>query len=85
MKNVTQTKIKKWGNSLGVRLPKELTTANNLSDGALVQIFEDKNYIIIKPLIKASKINLKSFVTQITPENLHKSIDWGGTNGKEIW
>ncbi|HET6247027.1 MAG TPA: AbrB/MazE/SpoVT family DNA-binding domain-containing protein [Tepidisphaeraceae bacterium] len=34
----TVVKVRKWGNSLGVRLPKSFTAENSIVDGATVEI-----------------------------------------------
>ena len=38
-------------------------------------------------LITETKKNkeLKDLVKKITPKNIHKEIDWGEVEGKEIW
>lgn len=79
-----ETKIKKWGNSLALRLPKKTTDFLNLKEGSSVDFDFDKNQIIIKPK-KEKEITLKELVDKITPENIHKEIEAGGPIGKEIW
>ena len=32
-----------------------------------------------------NKVKLKNLVMKITPDNIHKEIDWGKPVGKEIW
>ena len=34
---------------------------------------------------RKNKVNLKDLVMKITPNNVHKEIDWGKPVGKEIW
>ncbi len=34
---------------------------------------------------RKNKVNLKDLVMKITPNNIHKEIDWGKPVGKEIW
>ena len=78
------TKIQQWGNSLAVRLPKEITQKFKLHKGSSVNLFQDTKSILIKPVYK-NKITLKELVSKITPENIHKEVDWGKSEGKEIW
>lgn len=85
MKNVTQTNVQKWGNSLGVRLPKELIEINGLFDGAPVQIFKNKKMIVIKKASVSPENNFKGLIAQITPDNMHGYTDWGKSQGKELW
>ncbi len=77
------TKIKKWGNSLALRIPSELAKDIGLSEETDVKIRVDNgNIIIITPL---SKITLEELLTQITDENIHDEVDFGASIGSEIW
>lgn len=42
------TKVQKWGNSLAVRIPKEMVHRLALKEGSDVMVREDKNAIIIR-------------------------------------
>jgi len=72
--------IKKWGNSLGVRIPNHLVRELALKDGSFVDISDKGKTIIIKPL---QKNNLSAMLKNITEQNIHKEIDFGGLVGKE--
>jgi antitoxin MazE len=78
------TKIQQWGNSLALRLPKDVAKKFKLRKGSSVVIAQDTNKILIKPLYK-TKTNLKELVSKITPKNIHDEFDWGKPVGKEIW
>lgn len=78
------TKIQQWGNSLALRLPKDITKKLRLHKGSPVIVAQDTNKILIKPLNK-TKTSLKELVSKITPDNIHSEIDWGKSVGKEIW
>jgi len=77
------TKLQKWGNSLGVRLPKEVVKKAKLKDGKTVSIKNMGNSIVITAYSK--KETLDDLLSKITPENIHAEIDWGGAVGNEIW
>ena len=79
-----KTKIQKWGNSFGVRLPMEIINKKGLFDGASLQISEDKENIILKYSPEKKKESLKSLVSKINPANLHSEKEWGEIQGKEI-
>lgn len=80
-----KTKIQKWGNSFGVRLPMEIINNKGLFDGASLQISEDKESIILKYFPEKKKESLISLLNKITPDNLHSEQEWGEAQGKEIW
>ncbi|MBI3420737.1 MAG: AbrB/MazE/SpoVT family DNA-binding domain-containing protein [Candidatus Sungbacteria bacterium] len=42
------TKLKKWGNSLAVRLPKDMTRHLALKEGSSILVRQDKDAIIIR-------------------------------------
>ena len=79
-----ETTIKKWGNSLAVRLPKHVVEKLKLREGSRVEVREQKKEVIISPAVKA-RLTLKEKIKLITPENSHEEIDWGPPQGKEVW
>ncbi|MFP3040674.1 AbrB/MazE/SpoVT family DNA-binding domain-containing protein [Treponema primitia] len=74
--------IKKWGNSLGIRIPNLIIRELALKDGSLVEIKDRGNEIIIKP---KRKKQLSEMLDEITEENLHREIKTGSPVGNEIW
>ena len=79
-----QTKIKKWGNSLALRIPKLFALDANLKINKVVDISIDKGSIIITP-IDEKEYSLKKLLEDVTENNLHKEFDTGAPVGKEIW
>jgi antitoxin MazE len=80
------TTIKKWGNSLALRIPKSFAKEIKLEEGAAVDLKIEENKIIILPKRKREKkYSLKELVSKITPENVYKEIDFGPPVGKEIF
>jgi len=78
------TKVQKWGNSLAVRLPREMAEKFELGEGSPVVIRPERRGIVIKPA-KKQKYTLEELVAGITPENRHEETDWGKPMGREIW
>jgi len=72
--------IKKWGNSLAIRLPKEVAKTLNLQEGSKIEINVEKGKIVIRP-----KKDLKEILSLISPKNLHTEVDWGQKSGNEVW
>ncbi len=76
-----QTKVAKWGNSIGIRIPQWIAEQAEISDGAIVEInWEDETIVI-----KKKKLSLEEMLKDITAENLHKEVDTGSAVGREIW
>ena len=74
--------VKKWGNSLGIRIPNAIARNLSLKDGSCIDILDRGKEIVIKPL---KKYRLSEMLETINEENLHKEIDTGKPVGKEIW
>ena len=79
------TRVQKWGNSLAVRLPKEIADKFNLSKGSSVFVVPEKGGIVIKPIIFKKEYSLEELLKKITPKNKHKELGWGKAKGKEVW
>jgi len=77
-------KIDRWGNSLGIRLPKQLTEQLSLIEGSTVVVTLEKNALMVRPQKKEEQ-TLKQLLERITPDNLHDTVDWGAPQGKEVW
>ncbi|MBK7963539.1 MAG: AbrB/MazE/SpoVT family DNA-binding domain-containing protein [Bdellovibrionales bacterium] len=75
-------KIQKWGNSLGVRIPKTVIEKVNLSENSEVEIESKNGTIVIFPAKK--EYSLDSLLEQITKNNLHSEEDFK-TEGNEVW
>jgi antitoxin MazE len=77
-----RTQIAKWGNSLAVRLPREIVQAARLRDGETVEL-EVKDGVI--RLVPAKPYyTLEELLAGITPENLPDEIFDDGPRGEEM-
>jgi len=79
-----KTKVSRWGNSLALRLPKHLTTSYHISEGSDVEIVEEAQGILVKPVAR-KEFKLNDLLKGISKNNLHHEIDSAGPQGKEIW
>ncbi len=78
------TTIQKWGNSLGVRIPRDIAEDIGFSEGKQVVVEKTGDTITVRA-VKVPKYSIKELVKGITAKNRHKEIDWGPPVGKEIW
>ena len=74
--------VRKWGNSLGIRIPNLIVREMSLKDGSFVDINEKGNEIVIKPI---RKNNLSEMISLINKQNIHEEIKSTGPVGNEIW
>jgi antitoxin MazE len=74
--------IQKWGNSLGIRIPKLFAKQLELSDGSQVEVVQEGNKIIIYPYTRES---LDEKIKKINKQNVHSEISSGDQMGDEFW
>ena len=78
------TKIQKWGNSLGLRIPKSFAKDAGVEEGSPVDISIEGDRLVIQP-VRPSRYELTDLVSQIREENLHEEIPTGESVGREVW
>ena len=74
-----RTRVRKWGNSLGVRIPSVLAEDAHLQEGAEVEVTVREGQLVIVPVR-----SLAELVAGITPENLPELVD-EAPRGRELW
>lgn len=74
-------KLQKWGNSLGVRIPKSYVRQLNVSDGSEIEITLINDAIVIKPVTK--KPTLDELLSNVTEDNKHTEMECHST-GREL-
>ncbi len=72
--------IKKWGNSLALRIPQKIAELSHIKENSMIELQVKEGTIILK----AKDLTLEDLLAQITPENLHKEIDFGLPEGREL-
>jgi antitoxin MazE len=78
-----RVQVVKWGNSQGVRLPKEVLRQARLQEGDELTVRVEKGRIALEPAVP--EITLEKLVAGITPRNRHREQDWGVRVGREVW
>ena len=78
------TRVRQWGNSLALRIPKSFAKDIHLSKGSKVNIFVNDGLLIIDPSPRP-KYSLSSLVGKIKKSNLYAEINPGLRRGNEAW
>ena len=78
-----QTVVKKWGNSLALRLPQALAADLQLADGALVSLTVEDHSLVVRPMRK--RFRLEDLLGQMSGKPKHAETDWGKPEGREVW
>ncbi|MFD2334549.1 AbrB/MazE/SpoVT family DNA-binding domain-containing protein [Cohnella sp. GCM10020058] len=73
--------VQKWGNSLGIRIPKSLAMKVGIEEGTEIDLDIEEGHLVIKP--KSEKLD--ELLSQITPDNVHSEIPTGKPQGREAW
>jgi antitoxin MazE len=79
-----QTQVKKWGNSLALRIPKQLAEQLAIKNDTEVEILVVDDQLMIRPL-PIPDLTLEDLLAQITDENLHDEVETGTAVGGEVW
>jgi antitoxin MazE len=78
-----RSQLMKWGNSTAVRIPKEVLRKAGMRAGDTVE-FGAKEGAVVAKLLK-HRLKLQDLVAEITPENVHETVEWGEAAGGESW
>jgi antitoxin MazE len=79
-----ETLVKRWGNSLALRIPKALADGVGLHDGSSVELTLVDGKLVILPIV-ADEPTLEDLLALITEENRHDEVDTGPAQGGEQW
>lgn len=78
------TKIQRWGNSLGLRIPKAFANTAGLASDSLVDVALVEGKLVVTPLSPAY-LTLNQLLAGVTEENRHGEYATGSVMGQEVW
>ena len=78
------TTIRKWGNSLGLRIPQDIAEEAGIFEGKEVRFVQGRDGLSIRP-VATPQVSLNALLRKITPHNKHAEVNWGAQKGKEVW
>ena len=79
-----QTKVKRWGNSLAVRIPKAFADDLGLAENSSVALSRRDRDLVLTPAATRT-LTLAALLAEVTDENLHHEVDTGTPAGDEVW
>ena len=77
-------RVRKWGNSLAVRIPKPLAEDAEIKEGTVLNLAVSEGKVVATPVPK-KKLSLKQLLAKVNKKTLHDEIDFGSPVGREIW
>lgn len=79
-----RTKIVRWGNSLGLRIPKSFAEGLGVSDGTPVELSQEEGRLVIRAA-RPKPLSLDDLLEGVKKSNLHDEVETGGPVGGEVW
>lgn len=79
-----ETRLQKWGSSLGIRIPNSIVKSLDLKINDLLELEQIEDKVVIS-ISKNKKISLKERFNHYKGKNLAKNFTWDDPQGKEIW
>ncbi|MBL7184659.1 MAG: AbrB/MazE/SpoVT family DNA-binding domain-containing protein [Anaerolineae bacterium] len=79
-----RTQVKKWGNSLALRIPKPFATEIGLQRDSPVEVSLVNGHLVIAPVVEPT-LTLEHLLAQVTEDSLHGEIETGPAVGREVW
>lgn len=79
-----QTRIQRWGNSLGLRIPRSFAEEAGVAAGSEVDLSVRDGDLVVRPA-RRRVYRLKDLVRRITARNLHDEVADGAPVGRESW
>ncbi len=78
------TKVQRWGNSLGLRIPRTLAEEAAVGVGTEVDVSVKGGDLIVKPT-RRKTYRLEELLRGVNARNLHGAIETGEPVGREVW
>jgi antitoxin MazE len=77
-----RTTVSRWGNSLGLRIPRGLAKHAGLTEGSLIDLRVENGRLIVEPI---TVNNLDALLAKVTAKNLHTELFVDTPRGREVW
>lgn len=78
-------RVCKWGNSLGVRIPRDIARSLGLQAGDMLEIFPEKEGISLRKGSGGKAYRLEDIIECFTCSETHPEVSWGDPKGEETW
>jgi len=79
-----ESQVRKWGNSLALRIPKALAVEAGIVDGSRVEVALEDGSLSVR-VVRTEGYSLDRLLAGVTPQNRHGEVDTGPSVGREGW
>ena len=76
--------LHRWGNCVGLRVPKPLLEQLGLAEGSQVDVKVEGDRLVIEPP-RPKRLTLQDVLRGFIPDSQPGEVDWGAAAGKEVW
>jgi len=83
MQRDIELQIGKWGNSLGIRLPRHISEILHLRPKDRVSCAIENGKLVLMPIHPVKKYTLKELLSKVKESG--EEISWGKPEGEEVW
>ncbi len=74
--------VSKWGNSLGIRIPRGVAQDAQIAEGTELDVRVEDGRMVLEAVHTS---NLDQLLARVTPENLHGEQMTDARVGREAW
>ena len=79
-----KSKIRKWGNSLAVRIPMAFAHEMKVGEGASIHMMIEDGALVLRAE-PGEEWNLDALIEGMTDENIPEEWETGSARGRESW
>lgn len=79
-----RSRVERWGNSLGLRIPKHFADETGLVPGSEIDLEVVDGSLVVRSVVEPT-YTLDKLLAEITPDNLHAKFEWGDVAGNEAY
>jgi len=76
--------LHRWGNSVGLRVPKPMLEQLGLAEGSQVEVKVEAGRLVIEPARRA-RLTMAELLEGFSGDDRPGEVDWGPAAGREVW
>ena len=77
------TRVRKWGNSLGLRIPRAFAAEAGVAEDSPVELSVENGTLLIRPVRR--RYSLNELLARVSKRNVHGEVESGAPRGREAW
>lgn len=76
--------VRRWGNSLALRIPRTYAAETKISEGSEVELSLKSGALVVRPVAR-KRHALADLLKRVRASNRHDAAESGPAVGKEVW